>query len=92
MAAAWRGVVALGLLAHCTAFVQPGCPGALAGRGWARSGAKACARPVCSNALRMSEHTEDRCVVRAGAVGGFAVRAKKYERMQDDAIARYEES
>ena len=70
MAAAWRGVLTLGLLTHCAAFVQPGCPSALAGTDWARSGVKPGARPVCSNALRMSERTENRCVaLEAGGVG-----------------------
>ncbi|CAM9978298.1 unnamed protein product, partial [Scytosiphon promiscuus] len=62
MAAAWRGTAVLAFLtATCaSAFVQPACPGALLGREWTKDGPKGCARPVCSNALRMSEHTEDR--------------------------------
>lgn len=64
-------LLALLTTACASAFVQPGgCPGALTGgRLWAGGGAGglACARPVCAGALRMSEHTEDRCVREASA-------------------------
>ncbi len=77
MAAAWRGVVALGLLTHGAAFVQPSCPAALAGTDWARRGARPSAMPVCPNSLRMSEHTEDRCVAPEGGCGSPI--AKEFE-------------
>lgn len=64
-----HGVVFALLTAACSsAFVHPGCPGSLAGQGWSSGGNQACARAVRSIPLRMSDHTEDRCVARAHAL------------------------